>query len=295
MIRESTSALDFATWLGLGRAHQPTAVALLIHGLNCKPGRMTAIAEVLVAQGVECLNVSLRGHGDGAVPELDPDAADRNRLEAFKRVTRAIWLSEVRAAYDLARRRADDRGVPLILVGFSLGAAVGSDLASGPGSEVSFAGMILFAPAFSVHWYTQLLRCLAPFPSLTLKSFSPKDYAANRGTPIAAYNALFESIAALRKRRARPLVADALIFIDPRDELVSYRGLRAICAAPGAERWQMVPIPKTLRNGQRDYHHLIIDEESLGSPLWNEVVRHVKQFLADLREKHAASASDTSA
>ncbi len=68
-----------------------------------------------------------------------------------------------------------------------------------------------------------------------------------------------------------------------------------MCAAPGAERWQMVPIPKTLRNGRRDYHHLIIDEESLGSPLWNEVVRHVKQFLADLREKRAASASGTSA
>ncbi len=295
MIRESTSAPDCATWFGLVRARQPTAVALLIHGLNFKPDRMTAIAEMLVAQGVECLNVSLRGHGDGAVPELDPDAADRNRLEAFKRATREIWLDEVRAAYEFARRRADDRGVPLILVGFSLGAAVGSDLASGPSSEVSFDGMILFAPAFSVHWYTQLLRCLAPFPRLTLKSFSPRDYAANRGTPIAAYNALFESIAALRKRRARRLAADALIFIDPRDELVSYRRLRAMCAAPGAERWQMVTIPKTLRNGRRDYHHLIIDEESLGSPLWNEVVRHVKQFLANLREKRAASASGTSA
>ena len=172
---------------------------------------------------------------------------------------------------------------------------MGSDLASGPESEVSFDGMIFFAPAFSVHWYTRLLRGLAPFPRLTLKSFSPKDYAANRGTPIAAYNALFESIAALRRRQAGRLAADALIFIDPKDELVSYRGLRAMCAASGAERWQMVTIAKTLRKGRRDYHHLIIDEESLGRPLWNDVVSHVKQFLAGLRQKRAPSASSASA
>ena len=285
MIPEPRSALKFATWHGLDPASEPSAVALVIHGLNCRPSRMRPIVDMLAAQGIECLNLSLSGHGEDPDGTSDRATQDEQRLEAFRSVSRKLWLSEARGAYDLARGRADDRGVPLIFVGFSLGAAVGNDLASEPGSGVSFDGMILFAPAFSVHWYTRLLRFLAPFSRLTLKSFSPRDYAANRGTPIAAYNALFESIAVLRQRRARRLAPDALVFVDPRDELVSYRGLRALCEAPGSGRWTLVSIPKSLRTGRRDYHHLIIDEASLGSARWGEVVSHVKQFVADLLEK----------
>jgi alpha-beta hydrolase superfamily lysophospholipase len=262
---------------------EPTAVAMIIHGLNCKPSRMMGIADMLVAQGVECLNVSLRGHGDDASSGSDPRTADSLRLEAFKSVTRRIWLSEARAAYALARARADDRGVPLVLVGFSLGAVVGSEIECEPASEVAFDGMIFFAPAFAIHWYTRALHCLALFPRLTLRSRSPVDYAANRGTPMAAYNALFESIAALRKCRHRQLATAALVFIDPKDELVSYRGMRAICQGPEAQRWKMVRIRKALQKGRRDYHHLIIDEPSLGSERWSDVVRHVKEFLASLR------------
>jgi alpha-beta hydrolase superfamily lysophospholipase len=284
VIIESSSVPDFATWLGVDETTKPTGVALIIHGLNCRPSRMIRIANMLVAQGIECLNLSLSGHGcEDDDSSSDRETQDRRRLEVFKSVSRSLWLSEARAAYEIARERADDRGVPLILVGFSLGAAVGSDLASGPRSDICFEGMILFAPAFSVHWYTRFLRFLAPFPRLTLKSLSPKDYAANPGTPIAAYNALFKSIAALRNRQARQRAVDALIFIDPKDELVSYRKLRALCEGPGTGRWTLVDTPKSLRKGRRDYHHLIIDEPSLGSEGWSDVIRHVKQFLAALR------------
>ncbi len=50
----------------------------------------------------------------------------------------------------------------------------------------------------------------------------------------------------------------------------------------------MVAIPKTLHSGRRDYHHLIIDEFSLGGELWGEVVAHVKQFLATLTQPQVA-------
>lgn len=284
MTRESPPTPAFATWLRRDESLEPTAVAVIIHGLNCKPRRMTGIADMLGAQGVECLNVSLLGHGDDASSASNPGEADRSRLEAFKTVTRSVWLSEARDAYTIARARASGLGVPLILVGFSLGAAIGSDLEGEPGSQVCFDGMIFFAPAFSIHWYTRALRALSLFPRLTLRSFSPVQYAANGGTPIAAYNALFESVAALRRRRDRQLATPALIFIDPKDELVSYRGLRAICESPGAGRWKMVRVLKTLRENRRDYHHLIIDENSVGKELWSDVVHHVTQFLASLRQ-----------
>lgn len=281
---------DFATWVGLDETTRPDGVALIIHGLNFQPRRMTSIANMLVAQGVECLNLSLSGHGsqdDASTTCLETQ--DGRRLEVFKTVSRELWLSEARAAYEVARRRADDQEVPLILVGFSLGAAVGSDLASEAGAGVCFEALLLFAPAYTVHWYTRFLRCLAPFPRLMLKSFSHEDYAANPGTPIAAYNALFQSIAALRQRQAPQRAADALIFIDPKDELVSYAGLRALCESPGSGRWTLVATPKSLRKGRRDYHHLIIDEPSLGSEGWGEVRRHVEEFLADVRAKYVKS------
>jgi hypothetical protein len=144
--------------------------------------------------------------------------------------------------------------------------------------------MILFAPAFRVHWYTRLLRLLSPFPRLMLKSFSPSQYAANPATPVAAYNALFRSLAALPDRPDHQRVTNALIFIDPKDELVSYRALRTLCESQVSSSWQLVETPKQLRKGERDYHPLIIDEASLGSEGWGDVVRQVDSFLGALRK-----------
>ena len=248
-------------------------MALLIHGLNLRPERMSGIAEMLAKRGVECLNLSLSGHA----------AADPERLETFKSVSRNQWLGEARQAYQLARERADALGAPLLLVGFSLGAAIGGDLASGSPGEVHFDAMILFAPAFSIHWYTRMLRCLSPLPRLALKSFSPADYAANPVTPVAAYSALFQSIAAVRAQHARVTTGDALIFVDPKDELVSFRGLEALCAEQGGGRWQLVSVSKRLRSDRRDFHHLIIDEESLGPERWAEVAGRCNEFLADVK------------
>jgi len=291
LIGESPLPPEFVVWFGLDETTEPTAVALIIHGLNFRPSRMSQIANMLVAQGVECLNLSLSGHSEHDASSPDPTTQERRRLEAFKSVSRSLWLSEVRAAYKLARGRADDLDVPLILVGFSLGAALGSDLASAPEFDASFEGMILFAPAFSVHWYTRFLRGLAVFPRLTFRSLSPKEYAANQGTPIAAYTALFKSLAALRKNQARRTAPNALIFVDPGDELVNYRGLRALCDGPGAERWTLVPTVKTLRKDRRDYHHLIIDEASLGSEGWAKVICHVQQFMAGLSKGRVRASS----
>jgi alpha-beta hydrolase superfamily lysophospholipase len=228
---EAGAAAERSRWLGPpndGAAR--SAVALLIHGLNLRPTRLLQIANMLSAEGVACLKLALNGHGspdDAAGAERD--MREGASLESFKSVSHAQWLAEARAAHALARIRAEELGVPLILVGFSLGATLGAELANQPGPAPRFDGMILFAPAFRVHWYTRLLRLLWPFPRLTLKSFSPRRYAANPATPIAAYNALFRSMAALPDRPEQQRVTNALIFIDPKDELVSYRALRTLC------------------------------------------------------------------
>ena len=157
-------------------------------------------------------------------PGPDPRAARRLRRKAFRSVTRQIWLAEAREGYTLARARANANGVPLLLVGFSLGAAIGTDLAIETARPAAFDGMILFAPPFIIRWHTRLLRLLAPLRHLSLYSLSPRKYAANRSTPIAAYNALFESVAAVARGRARQLEIAAL---------KQYRRIRA--ASPRAQ------------------------------------------------------------
>jgi hypothetical protein len=135
------------------------------------------------------------------------------------------------------------------------------------------------------------LHCLRPFPRLALPSLSPAEYAANNATPLAAYNALFDSLAALRARRSRQRATPALIFIDPRDELVSYRGLRAMSRRPEGRLWKLVTIRRSLRKDRRDYHHLVIDPASVGAERWGEIVRHIREFLARLGFSGDAPAS----
>jgi hypothetical protein len=295
MTRNDPPTQASTSWIRTSKSRDVRGVALILHGLNFRPDRMAGIAEVLNNRGIDCLNVALAGHrpcvpSDLAGPISQDTTSNAAQLEEFRSVSRSIWLAETDAAYRQARCWADDRGVPLILGAFSLGAAVGCDLASDPESEAYFDGMILFAPALSIHWYTHFLRILTPFPRLALKSFSPVEYAANARTPIAAYRALMDSIIAIKHRDDRWMELDVLGFVDPQDELVSHRGLQAIFEKKGAKRWRLIEVPKVRRTGIRDYHHLIVDESSVGSRLWGEVVRHIEAFVDGLRRSEGIGA-----
>ena len=72
---------------------QLEGVALVIHGLNCRPDKMGAIIAILNASGIDCLNLSLRGHGTNFSPidDMSPDAA---RMVAFKSVSYPLWKAE---------------------------------------------------------------------------------------------------------------------------------------------------------------------------------------------------------
>ena len=82
----------------------------------------------------------------------------------------------------------------MFLTAFSLGSLIGLDLfAFNP--DVQFDRMVLFAPAIKVHGIIFLERVLSPFPRLVIPSLAPESYLSNKkGTPIAAYNALFDGL-----------------------------------------------------------------------------------------------------
>ena len=162
--------------------------------------------------------------------------------------------------------------VPLFFVGFSMGGLLGVDLlASNPG--VRFEKMVLFAPAVKMHQRNSLLKILSPFPRLVIPSMAHKSYLANDGTPVAAYNALFEMYAHLENNlNPDKINIPTIVFIDKEDELISFSGLQDMIRDQNLDQWKIHPVKKDKTASKIKMHHLIIDEASVGKKMWQEIV-----------------------
>ena len=254
------------------------AVGLVLHGLNLNPERMQPVIEILNETGVDVLRPSLRGHGGNFANREGMGAAEA-RLEAIKSVSYNIWRAETLAAWREARQQALRQGVPLVLVGYSLGGLLGLDLlASQPG--VAFDRAILFAPAVSLNGWDYLIRVFSPFPRLVVPTLAPRRYLANHGTPMAAYNALFEALDHFEAHSGPRLNLPALVFIDPRDELVSFDGMQRLAAEASLDRWRFFPVAKSDTAAPGALHHILIDADAVGAETWETMRRAMAAHLA---------------
>jgi len=264
-------------WFHIKASQRLNGIALVIHGLNLRPGSMASIIKQLTDSGIDVLNVSLRGHGQNDSRDNNIEAPDA-RLKAFKKVSYQLWHNEVYNAYRKARNRSLQKGVSLFFVGFSLGALMGVDLlASSP--EVEIDRMVLFAPAIQLHAIYQISKALSPFPGLSLPSFSLKSYRANDWTPVAAYNALFDSIEHLDENLSPKINVPTLIFIDKKDEFVSFNKLKDLMERENLDRWRFHIVEKEAKGEPGDIHHLIIDETSAGKDVWKKMMDVMKAHL----------------
>jgi esterase/lipase len=252
-------------------------VALVIHGLNLRPSKMEPIVGTLTDSGIDALNLSLRGHGQNYERRTDSEPA-RARLAAFKTVTYPLWRNEVHAAYTAAKNRSMKKNVPLFLIGYSLGGLLGVDLlATEPG--VQFDKMVLFAPALKMHLRNYLIRVLAPFSRLTIPSFALASYQSNDGTPMAGYNALFDSLNSVTENIGPRVNVPTLVFVDRKDEIVSYRRLKMMVQDEGLDQWQFYLVHKESSVEPGRIHHLIIDEPSTGEKVWLDMMAAMVSHL----------------
>ena len=252
-------------------------VALVIHGLNGRPDKMKAIIETLNASGIDCLNLSLRGHGPNYTP-IDNTENDVARMVAFKSVTYPLWKTEAYTAYGFAKHRSKRYGVPLFLIGFSMGGLLGVDLmTSNP--NVKFDKMVLFAPAIAMLQRNYLIQFFAPFPDLVIPSAGNRAYLANDGTPMAAYNALFDMHAHFKDHLDPGKInIPTVVFIAQKDELVSYTGIQQMVQNQDLDQWRIHLVKKDNTAREVDMHHLIIDAASVGNTMW--------QTIADVTRMH---------
>jgi esterase/lipase len=252
----------------------PKGVVVVAHGLNLRPSKMGApaaegtIVAALLGAGYHVFRVTLPGH--------------RGIVAAMQTVTRDQWLAAARDQYASALREATAAAVPLYLVGFSLGALVFEVLMNdGHAADppVRFDKAVLFAPAVAIKTAAHSIRPLtALLPAATLiPSRSPAAYRAQSGTSLAAYAALFALENALTAARFEANNIPTLVFIDPKDELVSPGKLRTALATFALTAWIIHEVTPACT---APYHHLIIDAASLGAEAWTEVAAALCGFLA---------------
>lgn len=256
-------------WFRCSERVERRGVALVLHGLNLNPARMAAVIAALNDGGIDALRLSLRGHGDNFRQREGMDAA-QSRLEDFKGVSHALWFRETLKGFEEACKSAHANRAPLFLVGFSYGALIGLDLlAARP--DAAFDRAVLFAPALSLRGWDYAIRLFAPFPKMIIPSLAPAGYLANPGTPIAAYNALFETLDHFESHLGPRLNLPTLVVMDPGDELVSLGGIRKLAETHNLDQWRFHPVQNRGSRSNRALRHIVIDEMSVGREAWAEI------------------------
>lgn len=265
-------------WFKISRTKETRGIALVVHGLNLKPERMQSIIVELNDAGIDVLNLALRGHGNNYQKNMNL-TADEARLESFRTVTYNLWLNEIYNAYLKVRERASKKNVPVFFIGYSLGGVMGCNLIL-LHPDISFDRLILFAPALNITVESYLLKALMPFPGIVIDSLSPIYYRTNKGTPMAAYKALFEAVEHFNNNANYRLNKPALIFIDEKDEFVSCSKLNEIIAKCNLDNWQIHIVRKENDVGGNISHHLIIDKDSVGGKIWKQISNAIKKHFS---------------
>jgi alpha-beta hydrolase superfamily lysophospholipase len=231
---------------------------------------MMPIISALTDSGIHVLRLSLRGHGKNYDHRLHLQT-DEARLESFKGVSYRQWINEARRAYWQVKEQGKQEKVPVFLAAFSVGGLLGLDLfAATPG--VQFDKMVLFAPAIRLYALLYLGRLLSPFPRLVLPSLGPETYLSNKkGTPVAAYNAVFQGLARFKAHVSQKINVPALVFVDGKDEFIPLRGLKNLVAKNHLDQWRFYGVRKGESADSSSFHHHIIDLYSTGEDVWQQI------------------------
>jgi len=264
-------------WYYTRTTEKTKGVCLVIHGLNLEPARMDPICALLREMGMDVLLVSLQGHGNNFT-QVAGQSGESDSLESFKNVTLNGWLEEINTGYKLALKRSSEYQVPLYFVGFSLGGLLGP-LFLDETPYIRFDKMGLFAPALAVRKKVYLLKIFTPFPRLVIPSQSREFYRANRGTPMAAYRALFTGLAQLHQERKDAMDIPTLIFLDRKDEFIPYAGIQKMIARSELDHWKICEVTKDPDIDRSVKHHLVIDESVVGAQMWEEIWDNIQNHL----------------
>jgi esterase/lipase len=236
-----------------------TKTVVILHGLNQEPTMFSDLESFFQENNFKTHQILLQGHYE-----------KKNRLEAFKKASKDLWLTQARE--QLKKFKNEN----FYLFGYSMGGLIGSYLTST--GEISPKKMILMAPAVHMNTYTHLVKLLYPFKFLNLPSDNLKEYRANDYTPIPAYKAfydIYDEFQDLKSQKA--FQVPSIVFIHPEDELVSLEGLRKDVSKHKA-KWSVFALEKC-DNAIKSKFHLIYNKAVLGKQCFEKTTTQILAFL----------------
>jgi hypothetical protein len=191
-----------------------------------------------------------------------------------------MWETDMLQGYTIAQKASIDQSLPLFFLGYSLGALLGQAMISFSQMKVHFDKQVLFAPATAIRRRAHFIKLLFILnEKLMLPSYTPKEYRANSRIPVSVYKILFNNKRNILKTSFNKLNIPTLIFIDPKDELISYKKLAEFSGRFALTNYQLVKLDSDLRARGGKYHHLIINKLTMGENNWEMVTRKMAKFL----------------
>lgn len=255
----------------VARTKKPRGVIVVIHGLNQRPSSMNPLSDYLAGQGYHVRRITLPGHNEPTTDTFDS----------------SVWPTHVEHAYLDARKSLEH--LPTYVVGYSLGGLLATHLADSLPSTTKPAALILFAPAIALRTLPSLAATIHFPPALSWRTpnVAPHAYRRYPTTPAFWYTntlKLNRQIQTLRDAEHVQSVP-ALVFLNPRDELVSLSGTESWIEKNGLKTtWKIVEVhPHSTSSEMAE--HLIIDEPSLGASEWRRVTGEIASFLTSARTK----------
>ena len=246
-------------------SQKPIGVILLLHGLNLRPSKMDPLATHFQSSGYDVLRAALAGH--------------RGSLTEQKKVSSKQWLEQMQQHACLVEQRSEELGkAPKFLSAFSLGSLVAMAWMAQK-QQPFFKAQLLLAPANFAHWYGSITKTLFFLKdSFSLPSKNIKQYRSQDSTSLAAYRSMEELRDVVYAADKSVHNIPTLVFLDPKDELVSLKKLELFKKKFTLDQWKIETITDSEPTLKKSFHHLIIDEPSLGSHHWQELkalsIRH---------------------
>lgn len=250
----------------LPQSDKVTGVAMVVHGLNLKPSKMASFSQYLNDLGFYVLQVSLSGH--------------RGNLQEQKDIQWKTWMKQMDQHLCYLKAKSDFYKAPMINLSFSLGALVSmgkiNELDKNP-----FTKQIFLAPATWIHWFGKVPGWLSFMGGkIGLPSKNLEEYRAEDTTSLNCYKAMDEGRKHLEEIRSKNFNIPTLLIIDPDDELVSLKKTKKFLNHYKLnDFWKVFLVSNKDTELEKSYHHLIIDEKSLGKKEWQRLLERLSSFL----------------
>lgn len=244
----------------------PRGVFVVVHGLNLNPEVMEPLSHHLRSLGFHVYRVVLSGH--------------RERFESEEAFTEAAWQADLDEAYAAVRSHYPE--LPVYVLGYSLGGLLSADFVLRQ-SDAPVQKMILIAPALSLRTVVEVAGVLTWLPGMTVEvpNLAPREYRRFSTTPLFWYQNTLSLYGDEKwdEDLSKLASVETLVFLNPRDELVSWKGTEAWIASHELQSIWEVQVVRPRSKALKTFEHLMIDEQSLGEEVWGQMKGRIAEFL----------------